>query len=248
MSDSERFRRDDPERVAPKRQMSGTYRNDPWASRAPLHPGDRGEEDLEDEARDAARRVLDEHVREDRRSRRRGRGRWYDEEPGLRRSGDDFQSLVERFVRIYADIVPILIDFLHSLGGGIARRHPYYGGEGWPPYERDREGRGDSGQRPRRHHEGTASLPIEVHSALPVRILADIADVDNPALAVAPLRAIDPSKPPLTKVSLVTEPGHRRKTLRVEIPADQPAGIYTGMVVDERTEMACGTLTIKVGD
>jgi hypothetical protein len=247
MSDRERFRRDDPERIAPRRQMSGTYRADPWATSAPLHPGDRGEEDPADEAVDAARRVMDEHVREERRGSKRGRGHWYDEEPGVRRSGDDLQSLVERLVSIYADVIPILIDFLHSFGGSISRGRPYDGNEGWP-YDRDREGGGVSGHHSRRHQEGAASFPIEVHSARPVRILADIADIDNSDLVVAPLRAIDPSKPPLTKVSLVPGPGHRRKTLRVEIPADQPAGIYTGLVVDDRTEIARGTLTVDVGE
>ncbi|QSQ22358.1 hypothetical protein JY651_45780 [Pyxidicoccus parkwayensis] len=60
------------------------------------------------------------------------------------------------------------------------------------------------------------------------------------------LRAPEPDVPRITGARLETAPEDDRVTLRLRIPDDHPAGIYSGLILDERTGMPRGTVTVRL--
>jgi hypothetical protein len=244
MSGSERFHRDDPDRITPRRKMSGAAGTDPWNATAPLRPGDRTVDDPVEEGVNSAYRVIDEHMREGRRSAQRFANRWEQEGPPGRRSLDELRTLAHRIVGIYADSIPILIDLVQSLGSSLLIGYRDYGGERFTSAHRGEAGRG--GFASARWREGAVHFAIEVSSNRRVRITIDIDDPDNPNLVVPALVDLDAAKSPLREVSFVPNPDNRRRRLNVVIPMDQAPGIYTGAIVDERTRVPCGFLSIDV--
>jgi hypothetical protein len=65
-------------------------------------------------------------------------------------------------------------------------------------------------------------------------------------LSVFDLRARDASLPRISGVAADVSKTEHRITLRIEVPDDQPAGIYTGLIVDDATNLPRGTLTVRV--
>jgi hypothetical protein len=53
-------------------------------------------------------------------------------------------------------------------------------------------------------------------------------------------------KPRITGVGLETVPDEERLVLRLRIPSEQPPGIYSGIILDERTSLPRGTLTVRL--
>jgi hypothetical protein len=69
---------------------------------------------------------------------------------------------------------------------------------------------------------------------------------DRLALVSLGLRAVDPKKPVLTAVSFIPAKNQHRGELRIAIPDTQPAGIYSGVIVDRLTAQTRGTLKVQV--
>ncbi|WP_163999444.1 hypothetical protein [Pyxidicoccus caerfyrddinensis] len=65
-------------------------------------------------------------------------------------------------------------------------------------------------------------------------------------LRVHDLRAPEPDVPRLTGARLETAPEEDRVTLRLRIPDDHPPGIYSGLILDERTGMPRGTISVRL--
>jgi hypothetical protein len=246
MTGPERFHREDPERTTPRRGMGGIDRSDPWSVKAPLFPGDRTEADPVDEGVSAAYRVMDEHLREGRRRAERVANRWDQEGPHGRRSLEDVRTLAHRIVSIYADSIPILIDLIRSLGGSLLSGYREYGTDSSANYQREEGGRASVASSGRRRGDNGAHLSLEVSSNRRLQISIDLADPDNSNLVVPALVDLDPAKSPLRQISFITNPRHRRRALSIVIPHDQPAGIYTGAIADERTGVPCGLLSVEI--
>jgi hypothetical protein len=244
MTGPERFHREDPERTAPRRETGSIDRADPWSAKAPLFRGDRTEDDAVDQGVSAAYRVMDEHLREGRRTAERVGNRRDQEGPPGRRSIEDIRTLTHRIVSIYADSIPILFDFIHSLGGSLLSGYRDYGAESSADYIREEGGPAISSGR--RRGDDTTHFTMEVSSNRRLRISVDLADPDNSNLVVPALVDLDPAKSPLRQISFITNPRHRRRALSIVIPNDQPIGIYTGAIVDERTGVACGLLGVEI--
>ena len=83
--------------------------------------------------------------------------------------------------------------------------------------------------------------PVEVELSLD----GAVSDGD---LAVHAPRALDDTKPPLSQVEFDSAADGAPACLRVRVDADQPAGVYTGVIVERATHRSCGTLTIRVPD
>jgi hypothetical protein len=66
------------------------------------------------------------------------------------------------------------------------------------------------------------------------------------SLVVHDLRAPEPDKPRLTGVTLEGLPDEERVLLRLQVPEDHPPGIYSGLILDERTSLPRGTLTVRI--
>jgi hypothetical protein len=60
------------------------------------------------------------------------------------------------------------------------------------------------------------------------------------------LRATEPGLPPLTGVHITTAPDGDHVNLRLRVPDGQPPGIYSGLILDARTSLPCGTLAVRL--
>jgi hypothetical protein len=65
---------------------------------------------------------------------------------------------------------------------------------------------------------------------------------------VAGLRSHDPTLPVIHTVRFAAAPDRSRLVLHIRISDDQPAGIYSGTVIDSDTQQAIGTLTVRIRD
>ena len=67
-----------------------------------------------------------------------------------------------------------------------------------------------------------------------------------PSAGIEDLRAIEPTCPRIEGVGIEFREG--RWVVRVNVPAEQPAGVYNGMVVDTETSLPRGAVTVRVLD
>jgi hypothetical protein len=93
--------------------------------------------------------------------------------------------------------------------------------------------------------EHPATLTVELHSPQPAEVSIDL----RPRSAGIPLRVhdlrdVDPDKPRLRGATVVATPDGVR--IHVQVPADQPPGVYSGVILDERTSLPRGVLTVRV--
>lgn len=254
MSDSDRFHKDDPKRAHPRRNMSeGLRTDDPWSVRPELgryrqfRDTGASEEESVSNGVDDAYRVADEHMREGQwRANSRNQRAYDSRSPGYgapfgygygARSAD---GLLEQVMRVYLDMMSLV----GSMMNGFARP-PYP-----PPYPRQPfEGRREQeypyayDPAPRARSTG---VRVEVSSNQPNYVALDLKQLrPRVSLAVPPLRALNSKLPELRDIEF--DSANDRYVLRVRIPDAQPRGLYSGVVIDERTGEPCGTLAIQVG-
>ncbi len=182
--------------------------------------------------------VIEEQIRQGQRVAEQFRG--YSDD--LQKTNSDVSRMVERSVRLYTDIGYLWFELVQSLlrnptlTGADLRRQPK-APDAASPGESPDNANGEA----RSTHRDTE---IEVSCPYPTSVALDLKGPAGPFLVVAPLRALDPSKPPLTEVRF--EDGGSRPKLRVTIPAGQPPDKYTGVVIDTRTSEPWGTVCVCV--
>jgi hypothetical protein len=235
---SEGLRSDDPWSVRPEPGRPSQFR-DARAS---------GEESVSNGVDDAYR-VADEHIREGQWRAGSRNQRSYDwRSPGYGApfgyGGRPSDGLLEQLMRVYLDMMGLV----GSMMNGVAR--PPYPPQYPPPYPRPPfEGRRESeypyayDPAPRARSTG---VRVEVSSSQPNYVALDLKQLrPRVSLAVPPLRAINNKLPELRDIEFDTANDHY--VLRIRIPDAQPHGLYSGVVIDDRTGEPCGTLAIQVG-
>ncbi|HEX5749980.1 MAG TPA: hypothetical protein VFZ09_27370 [Archangium sp.] len=65
-------------------------------------------------------------------------------------------------------------------------------------------------------------------------------------LVVHDLRAPEPDKPRITGVEIECLPEEERVVLHLRVAEAHPPGVYSGLIVDERTGLPRGTLTVRI--
>jgi len=94
---------------------------------------------------------------------------------------------------------------------------------------------------------GRTRVRVAVTSPHPTEVLIDLRPIAaGQRLAVHALRAVAEGKPRLTDVSLEQTSADAPLTLRIRVPARQPAGVYNGLIVDEETGKPMGTVSLQV--
>jgi hypothetical protein len=95
--------------------------------------------------------------------------------------------------------------------------------------------------------EAPVSLTLELESPRRTEVSFDLrpGSLGLP-LVVHDLRAPESDKPRVQGVGIETVPDEDRLILRLRIPAEQPPGIYSGIILDERTSLPRGTLTVRL--
>jgi hypothetical protein len=245
-----RVRREDPERVYPDRSPSGVFRRGTATSRAASsEEGYRGEKSgkgpfgtIERGVREGYR-VIEEYLREGQRVAQQINRRQY----GPRQMGDDLQALTGRMFRDSTRLLTLWLDLMSS------SVETFWGGGRSVGLGKSDRGRGATARTtaasPEPGPAGVAqetAVTVEVASSHPARVTVYL----SPGAAERPLRptplAGDPETPPLTAVTF--EPGSRSEApaLRLEVPTDQPPGVYHGVLVDPASHEHRGTVRVDL--
>lgn len=228
---AERIRRPEPLRTGPIRNVSGYFRDSgSWGEEE--HPAWREPAQVLDDVIthgvQLGYRVIDEHLRQGARAAATLRG---GEEP---QSGDrEMEQWLEKVQRVYKDLGALCFDALDVMARSPALLRRLAGNA--------------SGAEARPAPAAGAAIAMEVAASRRVRVNLNLPPQADPYIpAVHALHAGDPGCPPLTGILLRTEAGGTVSVLEVEVPDLQPAGLYTGVVVDLATNEPKGTLSVRV--
>ena len=90
-------------------------------------------------------------------------------------------------------------------------------------------------------------MKIAVAAAQPVEVTLDLRpDATGLQLIVHALRAVDPQKARLSDVGFRPAADGQPPTLWITVPQGQPAGVYSGVIVDEQSSRPVGTLSVRI--
>jgi hypothetical protein len=90
-----------------------------------------------------------------------------------------------------------------------------------------------------------SAVAVRIVSGRPAVVTLDLkGDADPERLVVQPLRLPEGDVPPITGAAF--ESDGERARLHVEVPDDQPPGVYVGAVVDRLTGAPAGTLCVEL--
>ena len=187
---------------------------------------------------DLGYRVVDDYIRQGQRTAQRFSERAYTPEAMV----SDAQEMAGRMTQYASELMGVWLEFLDAASAANAGRRTA-AENGAPPGVS-----APAPATPERVPAERASVRIEIASRRPAEVEIDL----RPARADAPLllhglRCTDPNTPRLIDVSLQPPSAANDPwRLRVGVPDSQPAGLYTGAIVDERTSMTVGTVRVRV--
>lgn len=249
MSDSERLHRPNPQRTGPIRNWSTLYRrSDSWATRDGLASAGKktAREGAEGDSRygvEIGYRVVEEHIREGRSAAEEINNRDYARDYASKAGAEDISSLFQRALRYSTDIVPMWLELLNSVAASRRWRSSL---ESIRPIVEGVFGKGAAGNGA---GQAGSSVSIEITSDRPTRVDVDLGTgTEKLPLMTYGLLARDPGTPPLRDIEFVRGNHRQRRCVRVSISADQPAGTYSGTIVDSESGEVCGSLTVRIGD
>jgi hypothetical protein len=91
------------------------------------------------------------------------------------------------------------------------------------------------------------AFTFDIESARRIEVSVDLRPRSSGlALTVHDLRAPEPDKPRLAGVTIVGLPDEERVSIRIQVPEDHPPGVYSGIILDERTSLPRGTLSVRI--
>jgi hypothetical protein len=222
--EKERMKRPDPERTRPIRMMGGYVHRpseSPPSGRGPAgnsgKPSARADKVISDTVK-LAYDLAEEQIDQGRFAAERVRDGSYNAAD----FDEDVRAQVDRLLRVSKDLgvqwFEILNGILKASAGATKTARPA------PP----------------------VTLSIEVKSSRRAQVTVDIWPTTGRFVPLAlPLHNDDADVPPLTNVRLVIDET-TRPVLVVEIPNDQPAGVYSGVVVDADTRQPAGVVSVRV--
>jgi hypothetical protein len=245
----ERIKRPTPERTQPIRSWATLF-GAATPGDGEAVPGDAprpGFEDVVARSVDLGYRVIDEYIRQGQKAAQRFRDRSY----GPETMTNDAQELGSRMARYASDFTALWFEFMQATVAGAtaapaARAAAPPAGAGAPaaaaavgraPTQAETDG-----------GEGTR-VRIAVSSVRPAEVSLELRpQAAGRPLVVQALRAVDPEKPRLGDVSLEPAGADAPMTLRVRVAADQPPGVYNGVIVDGETSQLMGTVSLRLGE
>ena len=240
MSDRERLHRKDPSRTEPLRDWSRLLnsgrRTPPNDSRANESNGSNDADGAP--ASDAATRaiklgyqVIEEHLAQGRRvAQTFGQGSY---DP--KKAGAEVQEFLQRAVRYSTEIMPLWLDLMNSIASSDAVRNLFSPTPAWAPAPKHESSRG-------------GAITIELHSSKPATVSIDLKEGVAGPLMTHGLRATNPDIPPLSGITFTSNNGNRHPVVRIGIPEKQPAGVYTGVIVESASGEAVGTLSVRLAE
>ncbi len=237
MGNNERLRREDPVRTAPIRKFAGVFQSngsDNDASHS--DEGTEGSKLSSESGIGLAYRVIEKHINEGRKAAESFNSHPYPGHPNTSRTvSDGFQELLERLLRFQGEFLPQLLEVLGSAvkidparppgASGFSAAHPSNGADS----------------------HASRALSIEVTSARPVQVTIDLREGSETLPLISPgLHALEEGRPPLKEIGFLPDVAGGAIKIHITIPDSQPAGTYSGVVVNTQTGEARGTLSVRV--
>jgi hypothetical protein len=192
-------------------------------------------------------RVIDEYVRQGQKAAQRLGDRSF----GAATMSSEASELAARMAQYASDFTALWLEFLQVSGVGLTAR---------PSIDPSAFERGSSPAAPPSPvvpppsppSAGRVPVPgemvrlkVAVVSPYPTEVSLDLRQkATNGRVTVQSLRAADGDKPRLSDVAI--EDAEGAMTLRIRVPESQPAGIYTGLIVDEATSRPVGTVSLHI--
>jgi hypothetical protein len=159
----------------------------------------------------------------------------------------DFQELTARMARYASDLMDIWFQLIELAAAGTARASPVRPAADDPIPATPAPAPPQS-TAPPEAPAASARVTVAVASLQPAEVTLDLRPgAAGLPLIVHALRAAEPDKPRLTDVTLEPTGEDGALCLRIRVPPDQPAGVYNGLIIDERTSRPAGTLSVRVG-
>jgi hypothetical protein len=261
----ERIKRPEPERTHPVRNWSTVFgapnRTTPPGVRAssdgrpvPNDPVSRGVE--------AGYRVVDEYLRQ---GQNVARAMWGPFMPGAGAppfpgwagttgfpQPEEVQQRMGAMMRSATDLAMMWMDFV-SLGGlgmgAFAPQAASYPPGSHAPFPTNGERAAPPAKPPEHAREDRPQtvIAVELKSSRRAEVSVDLRSGSaGLTLAVHDLRASEPDRPRMRGIGIQGFPAEDRVLIRIDVPDDLPAGVYTGIIVDEQSSLPRGTLAVRV--
>jgi hypothetical protein len=212
-----------PERTRPIRSFEGVFkaRRDRESARA----NGAGPEGVMARSVEAGYKIIEEYVRQ---GQELARAFMPDRKDGAAPS----RALTDRLVRSASDFAGLLSEFLQGIATDRAS----------PP-----SGAQDPGDFGIEQTADAPSLSLAVTGNSRADVRVDLHPEGwQTALVVHELRGADGKAPPLRQVQLKTIAEERRVSVRIDIPARQPAGVYSGPIVSGADGTERGRIVVTV--
>lgn len=208
---------------------------------------------------DLGYRVIDAYMREGQKAARRMWGPF----TGAPSATPDVQQRLTSMFRQTADLAAMWFDLTSAMGipGLVNGATPAAGSVVAGPFKSGEAASGGAAQdapsrvapspeapsAARGGGEEPAMVAIDIASRKPASVSIDLRPQSpGTTLRVHDLRDIDPDKPRLQGAKVeVTDEGVR---VRVRVPDDFPPGTYAGVILDERTSLPRGVLSVRVSE
>ena len=157
---------------------------------------------------------------------------------------NDWEKMVDNMLRLYRDMSGFWIDAIEVLMRSpefLSTVVGVFGSNVKAKFQNDQED-----LNPAVNGENV-KVAVEITSKKPAQVTLDIRPHPiQSILHVHSLHAHDPKIPPLTDVSFRADGNLAGPVLALSIPDHQPAATYTGVVVDQKTNEARGTICVRL--
>src|SRR6185436_4194932 len=264
MARRERIKKPEPERTSPIRSWGTLFSGIPGAA-APPQPESNGAADPITQGVQAGYRVIEDYVRQWQSAARLMWGPMLPTPtptatpgaggaPGLG-NGEEMQQRFGVMVRTMTDMATLWLDFLGSApwarmpgfmgmpGMPGAKPTPPPGSTpappfsaGTPPEPSPAPARSNGHQASNGH--AAPAISVDVTSRRRTEVILDLRPLSaEGVLRVHDLRAPDPAAPRLCGATIAGVPGEDRVVVRLAVPDDHPPGLYSGLILDERTSL-----------
>lgn len=167
-------------------------------------------------------------------------------------------NVAERMIRSASDLASLFSEFLQTVT--LPPNRPSPGSAPIPDFGLPGSAQGQAPEAPRAPNgrpkaagdphadaEPAPTIWIDVRSRRRVEVSVDLRPGEwRRALVAHDLRAADPSVPRIAGPRIETPAKERRVVVRLLVPDRQPPGVYSGLIIDGKTNLPCGTLALRI--
>ncbi|MBI3784379.1 MAG: hypothetical protein HY270_13365 [Deltaproteobacteria bacterium] len=245
VEEDERWKRPTPERTQPIRNWSTILGANGETARAPhSNPTPAGGPDPVSRAVELGYRVIDEYIRQGQNAARRF------SEGGMNGGAltATWQDAATRMAQLSGEWMGLWLELAQRAAGSA-------GMPGAGPAARAFSAPFTTPTAPpeasplRSGPAASARVRLQVSSARPTEVTLDLRpECTATTLVVHSLRAVDPNLPRISDVGFTPAANDQPAVLTIRVAPEHPAGTYSAVIVDAKTNRPAGTVSVTVAD